>query len=365
MKKLFLFFFALVVSIGTARADKTIYFNPNMWDTEGTTEYFAAYVWNDTQNEWIDLTSTVTVDGNTCYKIVITGDYTKILFTRAGSAEIAHSWSNDKWNQTVDLNLSDNKKYTVSNWGGSGEYWKSGAEKSTVTISENAVVSYSATFATGLDWNPIDAYVWKQSGPEYLGNWPGTPMTATDETFTIDGVAKTVYGINILTTNADAPTNIVFNNGIGGDKGVAQTADLVFTDGKFYVLPTAKPTDPTIPEVRVIPVFSKTYDKELTESNNGWGGGPNPKYTSFDFPVISNEHKVAHVNGTAINGRASATLNSKYSILYVALWPKTATSCKIWMITNTPTPLLRQDWFLVSGIMLKLKTSTSQLTILA
>lgn len=94
--------------------------------------------------------------------------------------------------------------------------------------------------------------------------------------------------------------------------------------------PTTNPTDPTDKAARVIAVFSDYYHKELTESNNDWGGGPNPKYTSFSVPVIQDGHKVIHVNGTAINGRASGKLNSEYSTLHVVVFPTTATSLKVW-----------------------------------
>ena len=322
MKKLFLFFFALVVSIGTAWADKTIYLNPAGFDDNGNwasyNAVFSAYLWNDGGDGWVPFTEKVSIDGKECYKAEIPETWTNLILVRQNPEGGQSAYWDSKWNQTGTINFSntsDNTLFTITGWD---------------AYSTSAVVSYSATFATGLDWENVYAYVWKQSGPTYLGDWPGTKMSATAETFTIDGVAETVYGINILTTNADAPTNVVFNNGSGGAIGVAQTADLTFTDGKFYILPTTNPTAPTEPDTRVIAIFSKTYNKELTESNNDWGGGPNPKYNSFDFPVINDGHYVTHVIGTAINGRASATLDADHSILHVALWPKTATSCKIW-----------------------------------
>ena len=322
MKKILLTLIALVMSIGISwAADKTVYLNPGPWNVDGAV--FDAYVWNGSGDGWIEFSSTVTIDGNTCYKAEIADTWENLILVRHNPEKSRTSWNtgedmNIVWNQTGDITFSDissNTLFTITDWS---------------NYSTAAVTSYSVRFATGLDWNPAYAYVWKKDGPTYLGNWPGAPMTASEETFTIDGVDETIYAINILTTNTAAPTNVVFNNGSGGAIGVAQTADLTFTDGKFYLLPTANPTTPTAPETRVVAIFSKTYNKELTESNNGWGGGPNPKYSSFDFPVINDGHYVVHVNGTAINGRASAVLDADHSILHVALWPKTATSCKIW-----------------------------------
>ena len=322
MKKILLTLIALVMSIGISwAANKTVYLNPGPWNVDGAV--FDAYVWNGSGDGWIEFSSTVTIDGNTCYKAEIADTWENLILVRHNPEKSRTSWNtgedmNIVWNQTGDITFSDissNTLFTITDWS---------------NYSTAAVTSYSVRFATGLDWNPAYAYVWKKDGPTYLGNWPGAPMTASEETFTIDGVDETIYAINILTTNTAAPTNVVFNNGSGGAIGVAQTADLTFTDGKFYLLPTANPTTPTAPETRVVAIFSKTYNKELTESNNGWGGGPNPKYSSFDFPVINDGHYVVHVNGTAINGRASAVLDADHSILHVALWPTTATSCKIW-----------------------------------
>jgi len=342
MKKILLTLIALVMSIGISwAANKTVYLNPGPWNVDGAV--FDAYVWNGSGDGWIEFSSTVTIDGNTCYKAEIADTWENLILVRHNPEKSRTSWNtgedmNIVWNQTGDITFSDissNTLFTITDWS---------------NYSTAAVTSYSVRFATGLDWNPAYAYVWKKDGPTYLGNWPGAPMTASEETFTIDGVDETIYAINILTTNTAAPTNVVFNNGSGGAIGVAQTADLTFTDGKFYLLPTANPTTPTAPETRVVAIFSKTYNKELTESNNGWGGGPNPKYSSFDFPVINDGHYVVHVNGTAINGRASAVLDADHSILHVALWPKTATSCKIWddnnysKATTNTTPLVPGQW---------------------
>ena len=319
MKKLFLFFFALVVSIGTAWADKTIYLNPAGFDNNGNWAsngaVFSAYLWNGSGDGWVPFTETVSIDGKECYKAEIPDSWENMILVRQNPEGGQAAYWDSKWDQSPDISLAgiaDNTLFTITSW---------------AAYSTSAVASYSATFATGLDWENVYAYAW--NGNTYcLGVWPGTKMTATSETFTIDGTAKTVYSASFLSTAA--PANILFNKGEGGAVGVNQTADFAFTDGKFYVLPTANATAPTEPDTRVISIFSKTYNKELTETNNGWGGGPNPKYTSFDFPVINDGHYVVHVNGTAINGRASAKLDADHSILHVALWPKTATSCKIW-----------------------------------
>ena len=322
MKKLLLILIALVMSIGISwAANKTVYLNPGPWNVDGAV--FDAYVWNGSGDGWIEFSSTVTIDGNTCYKAEIADTWENLILVRHNPEKSRTSWNtgedmNIVWNQTGDITFSDissNTLFTITDWS---------------NYSTAAVTSYSVRFATGLDWNPAYAYVWKKDGPTYLGNWPGAPMTASEETFTIDGVDETIYAINILTTNTAAPTNVVFNNGSGGAIGVAQTADLTFTDGKFYLLPTANPIDPTDLAARVSVIFSDYYNRNLTDPNNGWGGGPNPKFSSIEYPVIKDGHKVVHVIGTAVNGRTTTQLNSQYSDFHVKLWPKTATKFKIW-----------------------------------
>ena len=329
MKKILLTLIALVMSIGMSwAADKTVYLDPGVW-AENANQAYGVWTWEEGQDGyWLNMSP---VAGTTCYQVVIPEANWGLIFTRRDATKDLN-WSN-VIAQTGDIStFADKSLFTIT-------------DGNNYSYNGNAHTLYSASFATGLDWTTVKAYTY---GAETLGGWPGTAMTATGETFTIDGDAKTIYSISFLATAA--PGHIIFNKGEAGAIGVAQTANLTFTDGKFYILPTANPTAPTTPDTRVIAIFSKTYNKELTESNNGWGGGPNLKYTSFDFPVINDGHYVAHVNGTAINGRASATLDADHSILHVALWPKTATSCKIWddnkysTATTNTTPLVPGQW---------------------
>ena len=116
-----------------------------------------------------------------------------------------------------------------------------------------------------------------------------------------------------------------------------------------FAAPTTNPTEPTDVPARVSVIFSNHYGRDLTSPNNGWGGGPDPKFTSWNYYEIQDGHKAVHVVGTAINGRATVKLNSDYSILHVALYPKTATSCKIWDdntygSATTYTPLIPGQW---------------------
>lgn len=115
MKKLFLFFFALVVSIGTAWADKTIYLNPGLWAVDNPV--YAAYVWDAGGNSWISLTN---VTGTAYYKATIPDKWEKMILVRLDPSKTI-GWD-AKWQQTDDIVLSGIYDYTlfkITDWNGS------------------------------------------------------------------------------------------------------------------------------------------------------------------------------------------------------------------------------------------------------
>ena len=121
MKKLFLFFFALVVSIGSAWADKTVYLNPGPWAADNPV--YAVWAFGAANSNPADKFITMTaVGGSNYYKAVIPDGYTKILFARCKSGQDP-TWEGDGvWNQTDDIDLSgiyDNTLFTITGWGNS------------------------------------------------------------------------------------------------------------------------------------------------------------------------------------------------------------------------------------------------------
>ncbi len=72
-------------------------------------------------------------------------------------------------------------------------------------------------------WSAPRAFAWA-SGVVHLGNWPGTPMTAT----VYDG--RPAWEIKF--SHKVAPTNIIFDNGKSGSAN--QTADLTFQNNSVY-----------------------------------------------------------------------------------------------------------------------------------
>lgn len=299
MKKLFLFFFALVVSIGSAWADKTIYLEPSKWDKPDETEFFAAYAWGGSQDAgWYD---PEVVEGATYLKFTIPDDRTGLLFTRALSEGDKHSWG-DKWNQTEDVDISgvtDNAAYIFTSWGDANN-------KSTVT--STTFSPYTVKFVTGLNWTNLYAYTY---GEETIGEWPGKKMTETNEKCG----NTSIYSISFLSTAA--PGNIIFNDGTisGSVVGTNKTADLTFTNGKLYTLPNL-PDNPTIAEKRVLSI-------------TGYYGEKSGAYAADDMDkttVLSGRNvyhaetpsAAARIEGIGIGGLATKQMEK----LHLAVWAK-------------------------------------------
>ena len=75
-------------------------------------------------------------------------------------------------------------------------------------------------FVNAQNWTTVNAYAWTTDAN---ASWPG--VAATKEAEQIGG-----YDVYSYTAEAGAYANVIFNNGSG-----AQTADLVWTAGKYYV----------------------------------------------------------------------------------------------------------------------------------
>lgn len=307
MKKLFLFLFALVVSIGTAWADKTIYLNPAGFNDNGNwasdNAVFSAYLWNDGGDGWVPFTEKVSIDGKECYKAEIPETWTNLILVRHNpeGGQTAH-WDS-KWNQTGTINFSntsDNTLFTITGW---------------ETYSTSTVASYSTTFATGLNWANVYAYAWTGDGAgatKYLDDWTGTKMTATGNMY---GGTSPIYSIEFLATAA--PAKILFNDGTqeGGAVGTNQTVDFPFTDGMFYALPNL-PDNPTIAEKRVLTI-------------TGYYGEKSGAYAADDMDkttVLSGRNvyhaetpsAAARIEGIGIGGLATKQMEK----LHLAVWAK-------------------------------------------
>ncbi len=84
--------------------------------------------------------------------------------------------------------------------------------------------TWTVTFANTAGWEKVYAYTFE---PELNGTWPGTELTVTRHD---DNLNADIYTYSY--TGETAPVNIIFNAGEGGP----QTRDLLFEDGKQYML---------------------------------------------------------------------------------------------------------------------------------
>ena len=105
---------------------------------------------------------------------------------------------------------------------------------------------------------------------------------------------------------------------------VSQTKEITI------VGPTTAPAAPTADAANVIAIYSETYGKVgVKEHDPAWGGGPSPLWTSCEDVTIS-EHKMKHVVGTGYADRPAVAITTDYIKACVALYPKTATSGKLY-----------------------------------
>lgn len=120
---------------------------------------------------------------------------------------------------TMKSNIRERAKFLAEHWGD--------AEKEV----EKTETSYTVYFtAEGTEWENIHAYSWDYDGSvtEFLGGWPGTPMTATT---TIEG--KEYYTITFDPGYTANEPMIIFNDGNSG-VGEHQTENLVLQNNAIY-----------------------------------------------------------------------------------------------------------------------------------
>ena len=164
--------------------------------------------------------------------------------------------------------------------------------------------------------------------------------------------AKDQMGGNIdpgtLTWNSTNPTvgtvtNGVFTASAAGSTVITATAgDITSNEVTMSVsaesvpAPTTNANEPTDLDLNVIAIYSATYGKGLNDSNPGWGvggGAPNPLYSSIEEVqlVEGDAHKTVHVKGAGMNSRTKNAVapNADYNTAHVALYPMSATKCKI------------------------------------
>ena len=132
---------------------------------------------------------------------------------------VNHSWDEAYPPQNYKLNITAAGEYTVLITFNA----ETKEVKATATKKAPVLNTYTATFTTNAGWEKVYAYAWSgdgESATKFLGDWPGTELTAAD-------------GVYTATIEAEAaPEKIIFNNGNSGEGN--QTADLAFENGKAY-----------------------------------------------------------------------------------------------------------------------------------
>ena len=202
MKKIFTLFAALTMVLSMFAATETVYF-VNAQDWPGT---ITAHAWDGsaTGTEWPGLATVKEADqigGKDVYSFTAeAGAYAKVIFT--------NKTDGDK--QTGDLDWTAGKYYCKDGW-----YTK---EEAAAKLEQP--IEYEAVyFVDNQGWGKANIYTWT---PE-VGTWPGVAMTKE---------AEQLAGYDVYSYTVEKGTSfggVIFNN------GSSQTANLVWTAGKYYV----------------------------------------------------------------------------------------------------------------------------------
>lgn len=205
-------------------------------DWAGWPAKYAIYYFNDTENGWSEFMTEVEGEDNT-YTATIPVGYSKVIFVRFNSEKTATGNWDDKWSQTVDLTIPENKNHFTVTSGGTGSecdgVW--------------AVYPVVPTFYVKGSFN----------------NW-GDGMEMTEGSYTFENLAADTYEIKVTDlsiwlgfdkldkTNSSeniyegSDGNIKFTLAEAGNVTVAYANSKITVTGNF-VAPTTKFTV-TVPE---------------------------------------------------------------------------------------------------------------------
>ena len=181
-----------------APAMETVYFV----NAQGWTGTIKAYAWEPVQNAaWPGAAATKEAEqigGYDVYSYTAeAGKYANVIFNGTGG-------------QTADLKWTAGKYYVLDGW-----YTKEEAEAKLAT----PIVDEVVYFVNNKKWSKVNAYAWEPANAA----WPG--KAATKE-------AEQIGGFDVYSYSAAPGTyqKVIFNDG-----GSNQTADMVWTAGKYIV----------------------------------------------------------------------------------------------------------------------------------
>lgn len=185
------------------------------------------------------------------------GEYDVYSFTaRQGAfANVIFTNKNTGSDQTSDLEWTAGKYYIYNYGGNSGWYTQAEAEDILVV----PVVEETVYFVNNRKWSKVQAYAWNSTSDN---SWPGVALAATGEK---------IAGFDVYSYTApQGYINVIFNNKTGDD-GV-QSADFVWTDGKYYYMDAAANyAGGTIDEVTTaVAPYALATDVYLAGDMNSW-----------------------------------------------------------------------------------------------
>ena len=173
-------------------------------------------------------------EGGSISKVVLDG--AKINFTVDGAALTDKTWAGEATSVTLVATATCNVN--------------------TITVTYEAAVVEPTTetvyFVNAANWTTVNVYAWT-TDPN--ASWPG--LEAAKEAEQIAG-----YDVYSYTVEAGTYANVIFNNGSG-----QQTADLVWTAGKYYV----KDGWYTKEEAEAKLAAPVEYESVYFVDNQGWG----------------------------------------------------------------------------------------------
>lgn len=141
--------------------------------------------------------------------------------------------------------------------------------------------------------------------------------------YTITAGEGTLVGNTLTATSASVTITATATDVI------ANTTSTATTTITCAFAPATLATEPTADAENVIAIWSEHYSRVDEDNNAAWGGGPDPLWISKNIVTIS-DHKVMHVKGTGYGSRPATATTNDYSKAFVALYPKSATSGKLY-----------------------------------
>ena len=314
---------------------QVLYLKPNSnWVQSDA--WFAAYIWGTSGSTWVKMESCPRDSGY--YKMTApSGTWGNVIFTRMNPSKTALDWGS-KWDQTADLTWDGSKSlFTVgsgqwNNATGSWSNWTETPEPTDPPVvdpeetqpeetqpeetqpeetqpeetqpeetqpeeTEPEAVEYKVYCINSMKWDAVSAYAWADSGNN--GDWPGVPMTKTEET--VNGFD--VYEITFTAEYA----NIIFNNNGAGSK----TDDLELKADNYYDV-KAKTWYTSLDEVPQVDPLST--DRYLVGSFNDWDT------TADEFKLNAEGENTAYVTLTL-----EAETKYEFKVVRQGAWTSCAT----------------------------------------